>query len=61
MLSFLDASGTRAFIISLATESTLRAAARFAFGDPRVKRVIVELPERWLIGEVLLHLHNTYT
>ena len=47
MLSFLDASGTRAFIISLATERTLRAAARFAFGDPKMKRIITELPERW--------------
>ena len=47
MLSFLDASGTRAFIISLATERTLRAAARFAFGDPKMKRIIIELPERW--------------
>ena len=47
MLSFLDASGTRAFIISLATERTLRAAVRFAFGDPKMKRIIIELPERW--------------
>ena len=38
MLSFLEASGTRDLMTSLATDNTLIAAARFAAGDPTVKR-----------------------
>jgi len=39
MLSFLQASGTRDLMMSLATESTLSAAARFAVGDPTAKNI----------------------
>jgi len=39
MLSFLHASGTRDLMMSLATESTLSAAARFAVGDPTAKNI----------------------
>lgn len=38
MLSFLEANGTRDLMTSLATDSTLIAAARFTEGDPTVKR-----------------------
>ena len=35
MLSFLEASGTRDLMTSLATDSILIAAMRFAVGDPK--------------------------